>query len=187
METVYTPRKEKHFTPDEMLIRMVINCKITQWMELQEQDEHPPERSAIDELLGRNEFPSEKNLEAAINLLSDENLSDILLLAAMGETLDVNMDLNPGEERFLDFYMRHPEMVENDRYCSWHAIKDKKYISAAIRLGQILMELPKGTDIGGFSAQPLDWTESQTDTSLRRLISRSKACQKKEEKESDGE
>ena len=140
----------------------------------------------MDELLGRNEFPSETEFEAAINLLSDENLNDILLLAAMGETFDVNMDLKPGEERFLDFYLRHPELTEKSRNHNWFILKDKKYLPAAIRMGQMLLEMPTGTDISGFSVHPLDWTEGQTDASLGRLIARSKAEQKKEEA-SDGE
>ena len=91
MKTIYIPQKEKHFTLEDWMIRSVINAKITQWNELQEINEKKS-LGAMDVSLGRMNYPSQTDFEAFLNLLSDENLNDIILLAAIGETLDVIVD-----------------------------------------------------------------------------------------------
>ncbi len=161
MNTIYIPQKEKHFTLEDWMIRSVINAKITQWNELQEIDERKS-LGAMDASLGRMNYPSQTDFEAFLNLLSDENLNDIIMLAAIGETLDVNTDLNTREERFLDFYQRHQEMIQDDRFDMIYLIMKKKYLPAAIRIGQMLLELPKGTDISDFPSELFNWNEGDT-------------------------
>lgn len=187
MEKVYIPQKEKHYTLEDWMIRFVINGKITQWKEIQDFDEQHTQQSYMDMLLGRGRFPSKDAVNTCLNMLSDENLSDILLLAAMGETFDVDLNLDPDEGRFLDFYQRHPELVEDDRNICLHFIEDKKYLPAAIRFGQLLMELPKGTDISDFPTNLFDWRDGVAAYDLDKLMARNKADQNKEEESSDGE
>ena len=173
METIYKPQEEKHYTLEEWMIRGVINGKMLQWQEREELHiklrSRP--RSAMDRLLDRPEWPSKTNFEAFLNMLSDENLNDLVFLLEMGETLDVNTDLDSGWERFLDFYKRHPELRKNERFFLYSEIMDRKYLPAALRIGQLLMELPKGTDISTFPKNLFDWEDGEMKESLHRFIS----------------
>lgn len=172
METVYIPQKEKHYTLEDWMIRGVINGKMLQWKERQELHikHRSRPRSAMDRLLDRPEWPSKTNFEAFLNTLSDENLNDLVFLVEMGETLDVNTNLDSGSERFLDFYQRHPELVKDERFFLYSEIMDRKYLPAALRIGQLLMELPKGTDVSTFPKDLFDWEDGEMNESLHRFM-----------------
>ena len=124
----------------------------------------------MDRLLDRPEWPSKTNFEAFLNTLSDENLNDLVFLVEMGETLDVNTNLDSGSERFLDFYQRHPELVKDERFFLYSEIMDRKYLPAALRIGQLLMELPKGTDVSTFPKDLFDWEDGEMNESLHRFM-----------------
>ena len=173
MKKVYIPQKEKHYTLEDWMIRGIISGKMLQWKERQElQIKHRSRpRSAMDVLLDRLEWPSKTNFEVFLNTLSDENLNDLVFLVEMGETLDVNTDLDSGSERFLDFYQRHPELVKNERFYLYSEIMDRKYLPAALRLGQLLMELPRGTDISKFPKDLFDWEDGEATECLQRIVS----------------
>ena len=173
MKKVYIPQKEKHYTLEDWMIRGIISGKMLQWKERQElQIKHRSRpRSAMDALLDRLEWPSKTNFEVFLNTLSDENLNDLVFLVEMGETLDVNTDLDSGSERFLDFYQRHPELVKNERFYLYSEIMDRKYLPAALRLGQLLMELPRGTDISKFPKDLFDWEDGEATECLQRIVS----------------
>ena len=172
METVYIPQKEKHYTLEDWMIRGVINGKMLQWKERQELHikRRSRPRSAMDRLLDRPAWPSKTNFEAFLNTLSDENLNDLVFLVEMGETLDVNIGLDSGSERFLDFYQRHPELVKDERFFLYSEIMDRKYLPAALRIGQLLMELPKGTDVSTFPKDLFDWEDGEMNESLHRFM-----------------
>ena len=173
MKKVYIPQKEKHYTLEDWMIRGIISGKMLQWKERQElQIKHRSRpRSAMDALRERLEWPSKTNFEVFLNTLSDENLNDLVFLVEMGETLDVNTDLDSGSERFLDFYQRHPELVKNERFYLYSEIMDRKYLPAALRLGQLLMELPRGTDISKFPKDLFDWEDGEATECLQRIVS----------------
>ncbi len=184
MEPVYIPQKEKHYTLEEWMIKGVISGKMLQWKERQELQikSRSMKQSAMDILLDRPKWPSKTNYEAFLNMLSDENLYDLLLLVEMGETLDVNTGLDSGAERFLDFYKRHPELRKSDRYFMISEIIDRKYLPAAIRIGQLLMELPRGTDISSFPKNLFNWNDGETLESLHRI-----KAEQEDEKENESE
>ena len=173
MKKVYIPQKEKHYTLEDWMIRGIISGKMLQWKERQElQIKHRSRpRSAMDALLDRLEWPSKTNFEVFLNTLSDENLNDLVFLVEMGETLDVNTDLDSGSERVLDFYQKHPELVKNERFFLYSEIMDRKYLPAALRLGQLLMELPRGTDISKFPKDLFDWEDGEATECLHRIVS----------------
>ena len=83
METIYKPQEEKHYTLEDWMIRGVINGKMLQWQEREELHIklRSKPRSAMDRLLDRPEWPSKTNFEAFLNMLSDENLNDLVFLA----------------------------------------------------------------------------------------------------------
>lgn len=187
MEKVYIPQREKHYTLEDWMIRFVINCSIKEWMEILGDDDWGAELSDMDLLLGRGRRSSKNTFDSCLNQLNDENLCDILLLEGIGEDHDVDLTLDPGEERFLDYYRRHPDMIVDRRTICLHFIEDRRYLPAAIRIGQMLLELPKGSDISRLPADLFDWDEGVSDEEMRKLIARDRAMRKKEEEASDGE
>ena len=104
-----------------------------------------------DEQAGKLERPAYKKLEAYLLSLSMENIVDLALMMYLGRDMDCNMDTNPGEDRFLEFYDRYDDIVcgkSKDELVD--IILEKTPLLMYLRTGYRLLSAPKGTAVDSF-------------------------------------
>lgn len=87
---------------------------------------------------------AEEQLDQLLIWLSDENIRDLYTLMLIGKTGKVNMNLEPGKERFLDFYRNTPGIATHERYVMLYYIWQMIFFPQAVELGRTLLSLPKG-------------------------------------------
>lgn len=105
----------------------------------------------VDEQTGQLKRPAYKKLEAYLLSLSMENIVDLALMMYLGRDMDCNMDTNPGEDRFLEFYDRYDDIVcgkSKDELVD--IILEKTPLLMYLRSGYRLLNAPKGTSIDSF-------------------------------------
>lgn len=105
----------------------------------------------MDEQAGVIKRPAYQRLETYLLSLSMENISDLALLMYLGRDMDCDMNTNPGEERFLEFYDRYNDVVCGKRKEELiDIILEKKPLLMYLRTGYRLLTAPKGTSVDSF-------------------------------------
>lgn len=105
----------------------------------------------IDEQAGKIKRPAYQQLEAYLLSLTTENIVDLALLMYLGRDMDCDMNTNPGEDRFLEFYGRYDDIVcgkSKDELVN--IILEKTPLLMYLRTGYRLLYAPKGTSIDSF-------------------------------------
>lgn len=104
-----------------------------------------------DEQAGIVRRPAYQKLEDYVLSLSIENIVDLALLMYLGRDMDCNMDTNPGEERFLEFYGRYNDIVcGKSKEKLVDIILEKAPLLMYLRTGYRLLAAPLGTAIDSF-------------------------------------
>lgn len=104
-----------------------------------------------DEQTGKLEWPAYNKLEAYLLSLSMENIVDLALMMYLGRDMDCNMDTNPGEDRFLEFYDRYDDVVTGkNKEELVDIILEKTPLLMYLRAGYRLLNAPRGTSIDSF-------------------------------------
>lgn len=104
-----------------------------------------------DEHSGKIKRPAYHQLESYMLTLSMENIVDLTLLMYMGRDMDCNMNTEPGEERFLEFYDRYDDIVcGKSKENLVDMILKKTPLLMYLRTGYRLLNAPKGTSIDNF-------------------------------------
>ena len=95
--------------------------------------------------------PAYEKLEAYLLSLSMENIVDLALMMYLGRDMDCNMDTNPGEDRFLEFYDRYNDIVTGkSKEELVDIILEKTPLLMYLRTGYRLLNAPRGTSIDSF-------------------------------------
>ena len=104
-----------------------------------------------DEQTRKLERPAYKKLEDYLLSLSMENIVDLALMMYLGRDMDCNMDTNPGEDRFLEFYDRYDDAVTGkNKEELVDVILEKNPLPMYLRTGYRLLNAPRGTSIDSF-------------------------------------
>ena len=104
-----------------------------------------------DEQVGKIKRPAYLQLEAYLLSLTMENIVDLTLMMYLGRDMDCNMNTNPGEERFLEFYDRYYDIVcGKEKKTLVHIVLEKTPLLMYLRTGYRLLNAPKGTSIDSF-------------------------------------
>lgn len=97
------------------------------------------------------EQPAYRELEGYLRSLSMENIIDLSLMMYLGRDMDCNMDTNPGEDRFLDFYDGYNDIVAGKSKKELiRILLEKTPLLMYLRTGYRLLTAPKGTSIDSF-------------------------------------
>lgn len=104
-----------------------------------------------DEQLGAIGKTAHRRLEEYLFSLSAENILDLALLMYLGRDMDCDMDTNPGEERFINFYDRYGDIVNGmSKEGLIYMILEKVPLVMYLRSGYRLLTAQKGTSIDSF-------------------------------------
>ena len=104
-----------------------------------------------DEQAGKISRPAYKELESYLLSLTMENVVDLTLLMYLGRDMDCNMDTNPGEDRFLEFYDDYNDIVVGkSKEILIDILLEKTPLLMYLRTGYRLLTAPKGTSIDSF-------------------------------------
>ena len=104
-----------------------------------------------DEQAGKIKRPAYQQLETYLLSLTMENIVDLTLMMYLGRDMDCNMNTNPGEERFLEFYDRYDDIVcGKEKKTLVHIVLEKTPLLMYLRTGYRLLNAPKGTSIDSF-------------------------------------
>lgn len=105
----------------------------------------------MDEQTGKIMRPAYQQLEVYLLSLSIENVVDLVLLMYLGRDMDCNMDVNPGEDRFVEFYDRYNDIVNGKSKKELVAIiLEKAPLLMYLRTGYRLLNAPVGMPIDTF-------------------------------------
>lgn len=105
----------------------------------------------IDEQAGKIKRPAYQQLEAYLLSLTMENIVDLALMMYLGRDMDCNMNTNPGEDRFLEFYDRYDDVVcGKSKEELVDIILEKTPLLMYLRTGYRLLNASKGTSIDSF-------------------------------------
>lgn len=105
----------------------------------------------VDEQAGKVERPAERQLRQYLLSLTLENIADLALLMYLGRDMDCNMNVQPGEERFLDFYSRYSGLVcGKSKEDLVDIILEKTPLLLFLRTGYRLLTSPVGSTIESF-------------------------------------
>lgn len=105
----------------------------------------------IDEQTGKIKRPAYQQLESYMLSLTMENIVDLALLMYLGRDMDCNLNTNPGEERFLEFYDRYDDVVcGKSKEELVDIILEKTPLLMYLRTGYRLLTAPKGTSVDSF-------------------------------------
>ena len=105
----------------------------------------------IDEQTGTVKRPAYQQLEAYLLSLTMENIMDLALLMYLGRDMDCDMNTNPGEDRFLEFYDRCDDIVcGKSKEELVDIILEKTPLLMYLRTGYRLLTAPKGTSVDSF-------------------------------------
>lgn len=111
----------------------------------------------VDEHSGKIKRPAYKKLEAYLLSLTMENIVDLALLMYLGRDMDCDMNMNPGVERFVDFFDRYDDVViGRSKEELIDIILEKTPLLMYLRMGYRLLTAPKGASIDLYS---YDWDE----------------------------
>lgn len=95
--------------------------------------------------------PAYQQLKAYLLSLTMENIVDLTLMMYLGRDMDCNMNTNPGEDRFLEFYDRYDDIVcGKSKNTLVNIILEKTPLLMYLRTGYRLLNAPKGTSIDYF-------------------------------------
>ena len=104
-----------------------------------------------DEQAGKIERSAYRQLETYLLSLTMENIGDLTLKMYLGRDMDCNMNTNPGEERFLEFYDRYDDIVcGKSKENLVDIILEKTPFLMYLRTGYRLLNAPKGSSIDSF-------------------------------------
>lgn len=104
------------------------------------------------------ETMSKNELRSYLSTLSMESIMDLVLLMYMGREFDVDMQQEPGEERFLEFYDRYGDIVLGQEKATLISVLlGKEPLSIYLESGLRLLCAPRGTNID--ELRFLDWGE----------------------------
>ena len=104
-----------------------------------------------DEQAGNIKRPAYKQLEGYLLSLSMENIVDLALLMYLGRDMDCNMNLNPGEDRFVEFYDRYNDVVDGQsKKVLVDIVLEKTPLLMYLRTGYRLLTAPLGTSVDSF-------------------------------------
>lgn len=104
-----------------------------------------------DKHTGAIERPAYHELKGYLLTLSMENIVDLSILMYLGRDMDCNMNTNPGEDRFLEFYDRYDDVVTGKSKKELvDIILEKTPLLMYLRTGYRLLNAPKGTSIDSF-------------------------------------
>lgn len=104
-----------------------------------------------DEYSGKIKRPAYQQLEAYLLSLTMENIVDLTLMMYLGRDMDCNMNTEPGEERFLEFYERYDDIVcGKSKETLVDIILEKTPLLMYLRTGYRLLNAPKGSSIDSF-------------------------------------
>lgn len=89
-----------------------------------------------------------KELEQFLLALTMENLVDLTLMMYLGRDMDCNMNMQPGEERFLEFYSRYNDIVcGKSKETLVDIMLEKSPLLIYLRTGYRLIYAPVGSSI----------------------------------------
>lgn len=104
-----------------------------------------------DEHTGKIARPVRKILEDYMLSLTMENVVDLALMMFLGRDMDCNMNMQPGEERFLEFYDRYGYIVHGKSKEELIGIMlGKAPLLMYLRTGYRLLNAPVGTSLDTF-------------------------------------
>jgi len=101
-----------------------------------------------DRVLRKLDLPAEERLVAYMKGLSLETLVDLTIVMYLGRDFDGNTSLNPGEERFWEFYDRYDYLIlgkTKDELIS--TLLEKIPMIKYIRNGLKILDAPVGTSL----------------------------------------
>lgn len=102
----------------------------------------------LDEAEGKVVRPNRNKLERFLLSLPIETLADLVLLMYLGRDYYVDMDTEPGEERFLTYYDTYSYIVLGaDANELTDMLLEKTPLVKYLETGLQLLNAPKGTDI----------------------------------------
>ena len=154
--------KAKQFTLTVEMLRKIVELKELEKEESQHIDSLYCANSEImtlsealalfsDEQAGNIKRPAYKQLEGYLLSLTMENIVDLVLLMYLGRDMDCNMNLNPGEDRFVEFYDRYNDVVDGkSKKILVDTILEKTPLLMYLRLGYHLLNAPVGTPTDSF-------------------------------------
>ena len=105
----------------------------------------------MDEHSGKVERSAYKNLEKYLLSLTMENIVDLTLMMYLGRDMDCNMNVEQGEERFLEFFKRYNYLVNGQ--CKDELVDillEKGPLLMYLRTGYRLLNAPIGTPVESF-------------------------------------
>ena len=104
-----------------------------------------------DEQSGKISYPAYEQLEAYVLSLSMENVVDLALMMYLGRDMDCDMNTQPGEDRFLEFYDRYNDIVcGRSKEELVDMILEKSPLLMYLRNGYRLLMAPEGTSLDSF-------------------------------------
>lgn len=109
----------------------------------------------LDEVSGKVMRPRRQQLEKYLLNLPIETLADLTLLMYLGRDYQIDMNTEPGEERFLSYYDSYSYIViGSDASILANKIMEKTPLAKYLETGLQLLNAPKGTDIDEFLYGP---------------------------------
>lgn len=105
----------------------------------------------LDEQTGKIQYPAYERLEAYVLSLSMENVIDLALMMYLGRDMDCDMNTQPGEDRFLEFYNRYNGIVcGRSKEELVDMVLEKSPLLMYLRNGYRLLMAPVGTSLDSF-------------------------------------
>lgn len=159
--------KAKQFTVSQQIVDEVISLKKNERIEDDEISDHYTNKwespsgavgrrwsygdmikVVLDEDSGKVVSPKREKLEEYLLNLPIETLADLVLLMYLGRDYQINMNTEPGEERFLSYYDSYSYIViGSDATTLAEKILEKTPLVNYLETGLQLLYAPKGTDI----------------------------------------
>lgn len=168
--------KAKRFTANQHVVDEVIKLSIIERLEADEISDHYVKREEtisgavcrfwsysdlmklhLDEASGKVTRPERQKMKQFLVNLPIEILADIVLLMYIGRDHYVDMDTEPGEERFLKYYDTYSYIVLGaDATELTDKLLEKAPLVKYLETGMQLINAPRGTDIDELLYIPYD-------------------------------
>lgn len=114
-------------------------------------------RRFVDDQTGKVARPARKAFVNYLQGLSLEMIVDLVLLMYLGRDYDCNMNVAPGEDRFLEFYDRYGYIVHGKRKVELIDILDEKEpLTMYLKVGLKILNEPIGTSL---STMTHNWSD----------------------------
>ncbi len=105
-------------------------------------------RQFVDDQTGKVARPARKAFVNYLQGLSLEMIIDLVLLMYSGRDYDCNMNVEPGEERFLEFYDRYGYIVHGKRKDELiNILYEKEPLTMYLKAGLKILNAPIGTSL----------------------------------------